>query len=66
MFNSSISRLLIFLQTFMFVGLVAVTATIAIGAWRDYSAAGEIVDATKTNRALFAAMIDLRSQIGKT
>ena len=66
MFRTSISRLLIVLQSCLLIGLLAVTAVVAINAWRDYGAAREILDGTKTNRALFKAMIDVRAQIGKT
>lgn len=63
MFQTSISRLLISLQVVILTGLVAAVSIFAVNAWRDYSAALYAEQAVATDKAVFQAVIDVRTQI---
>jgi methyl-accepting chemotaxis protein len=63
MFRTSISRLLITLQTVILVGLVAAMGTFAINAWQEYRAATRAQIAVDTDYAVFQAVKAERFQI---
>ncbi|WP_372012815.1 methyl-accepting chemotaxis protein [Tistrella mobilis] len=63
MFKTSISGLLTTIQLAMLAGLLAAASILAANAWWDRAAAERGVDAARTDRALFAGVIDTRAQI---
>ena len=63
MFKTSISGLLTTIQLAMLAGLLAAASILAANAWWDRAAAERVVDAARTDRALFAGVIDTRAQI---
>ena len=65
MFRTSVSRLLIVLQSITLIGLVVATGFVAIGGFRDYRSAVEVKDATETDRVLFTAILGVRGQLAK-
>ncbi|MFH1805312.1 MAG: HAMP domain-containing methyl-accepting chemotaxis protein [Pseudomonadota bacterium] len=66
MFGTSISRLIIVLQSILLAGFVSVMAIVAVLSWRDATDASNILDATTTDKLLFDAMIGVRQQIAST
>ena len=62
MFRTSISRLLIVLQTLLLVSLLSATGIVALGGLSDFRTSLSILDATETDRVLFKTIITIRGQ----
>ncbi len=65
MLRTSVSRLVFLLQSVSLAGLLGVLALVSSYAWSQSREAEHIVSATRTDQALFNAMIDVRQQIAQ-
>jgi len=65
MFRTSISRLLIVLQTLLLVSLLTATGFIAVQGFNDYRTASTVTEATEADRILFNTILMVRSQLAK-
>ncbi len=66
MTGSSISRLIILIQSATLACFAAIVIVVAVLAWDASRQASDVVSATRTDQALFDAVIDVRGQIAKT
>lgn len=64
MFRTSISNLVIALQSATLIGFIVVVSIVAVSAWNTSRDAGDILNAAETDQALFKAIIAMRRQIG--
>jgi methyl-accepting chemotaxis protein len=65
MFRTSISKLLISIQSLILLSLVTVTAIVAWGGFRDFRSAEQTLAATEADKAIFDAILTTRGQLAK-
>jgi methyl-accepting chemotaxis protein len=65
MFRTSISKLLISIQSLILLSLVTVTAIVAWGGLRDFRSAEQTLAATEADKAIFDAILTTRGQLAK-
>ncbi|GAB2178063.1 methyl-accepting chemotaxis protein [Dongia sp. agr-C8] len=65
MFRTSISKLLISIQSLILLSLVTVTAIVAWGGLSDFRSATQTLAATEADRAIFTSILTTRGQLAK-
>jgi two-component system, sensor histidine kinase len=65
MFKASITKFLIASLAIVMTGLFVAALTLAVQAWSNYALAGRIARLTRTDEALFNALVTVRAQIPK-